>query len=137
MNRIMPYFGIPVSIGLAYLLIFTVPYAFAAVLVGLPLMFLGRKSSALSGFLIGALAAFSVYLLYPLGSVSKLSGIVSQIISIPGALLIVIFPLMYGIIAALSALLFTGILEEALPGVAGIAGRKAAKSGDGDSEPRK
>lgn len=111
MNRYLPYAGIPISIGASYVSLFFAPYAFSAIIVGLPLLYLGRKSSAVSGFLVGALTAFSVYLFYPLSSVGKLAGIISQIIYLPGPLLIVLFPLFFGIIAAVSALFFCGIRE--------------------------
>lgn len=111
MNKALPYAGIPIAIALAYLLLFNVQYVFSAIIVGIPLMFLSRKSSAASGFVIGIAVPFSIYLLYPLASVVKLSGIISQLTGMPGALLIVIYPLMYGVITLVSALIFTGIRE--------------------------
>lgn len=111
MNRWLPYAGIPFSIALSYALVFTVPFAMGAIVAGIPLLFLGRKWSAVSGFLIGLMVPFSVYLLYPLGSVSRLSGIIAQLIGMPALLIIVVFPLMYGIMTAISALIFTGVRE--------------------------
>lgn len=116
MNKVIPYVGIPVSIALAFLLLFSVPYAFSAIVVGIPLMFLGRKVSATSGFVIGLGVPFSIYLFYPVASVVKLSGILSQLTGMPGTLLIVIYPLMYGIITLISALFFTGVREVVFTG---------------------
>lgn len=115
MNKLLPYVGIPVSIALAYLMLFNVQYVFSAIIVGIPLMFLGRRLSAVSGFVIGIVVPFSIYLFYPMSAVVQLSGIISQLTGMPGALLIVIYPLMYGIITLVSALLFTGIREVVIP----------------------
>ncbi len=111
MNKTFVASGIVVSVGLAYASLFTIQYAFGAILLGIPLMVLGKKYSGIAGFLIGLVSSLTIYLLYPLSSVSKLAGIVQQIIGIPSLALIVLFPLMYGLIGAVSALLFTGIRE--------------------------
>ena len=111
MNKTFVASGIVVSVGLAYASLFTIQYAFGAILLGIPLMVLGKKYSGIAGFLIGLVSSLTIYLLYPLSSVSELGGIVQQIIGIPSLALIVLFPLMYGLIGAVSALLFTGIRE--------------------------
>ncbi len=111
MNKGFVAAGIVASVGLAYASLFTIQYAFGAILLGIPLMVLSRKYSGIAGFIIGLVSAFSIYLMYPLSSVSKLADIVQQIIGIPSFALIVLFPLMYGLIGAVSALLFTGIRE--------------------------
>lgn len=111
MNKGIVAAGVAVSIALAYASLFTMVYAFGAILLGIPLMVLSRRYSGISGFAIGLVSAFSIYLLYPLSSVSKLAGIVEQIIGIPSFALIILFPLMYGLIGGVSALLFTGIRE--------------------------
>lgn len=111
MNKGIIAAGIVVSVALSYAALFTVQYAFGAILLGIPLMFLGRKYSGIAGFVIGIASSFSIYLLYPLSSVTELAGIVQQIIGIPSFGLIILFPLMYGLIGAVSALLFTGIRE--------------------------
>lgn len=113
MNRWIPYAGIPVSVALAYGLVFLVPYAFAAIAAAIPLLYLSRRAAGIAGFLAGLLEPFSIYLLYPLQAVSRLSGILSQLTGFPPVLLIVIYPLMYGIIEAVSALLFVGVRERA------------------------
>ena len=111
MNKGFIAAGIVVSIGLAYASLFTIQYAFGAILLGIPLMVLSRRYSGIAGFSIGIVSAFSFYLMYPVPSVTKLAGIVSQIIGLPSVALLVLFPLMYGLIGAVSALLFTGIRE--------------------------
>lgn len=111
MNKGIVAAGIVVSIALSYASLFTIQYAFGAIFLGVPLMVLGRKYSGIAGFAIGIASSFSIYLLYPLPSLTKLAGIVQQVVGIPSAALIVLFPLMYGLIGAVSALLFTGIRE--------------------------
>lgn len=111
MNKYVPYVGIPVSAVLAFVVVFTVQPVYAAIVVGVPLMFLGRKYSGISGFVIGLIIPFSILLSYPLSRIMQLSGIVGQLTGMPSTLILVVYPLMYGIIAALSALLFTGIRE--------------------------
>lgn len=111
MNKAFVAAGIVVSAVLAYASLLTIQYAFGAILLGIPLMALSRRYSGIAGFAIGLASSFSIYLMYPLSSVGKLAGIVQQIIGIPSFALIVLFPLMYGLIGAVSALLFTGIRE--------------------------
>lgn len=115
MNKGFVLAGIIVSIALAYASLFTILYAFGAIFLGIPLMVLSRRYSGIAGFIIGIASAFSIYFMYPLSSISRLAGIVQQIIGIPSSLLIVLFPLMYGLIGAVSALLFTGIRENLEP----------------------
>lgn len=103
--------GIVVSIALAYGSLFFITYAFGAILLGIPLMVLNKKYSGIAGFVIGIVSSASIYLMYPITSVSKLAGIVQQIIGLPSMLLIIVFPLMFGLIGAVSGLLFTGIRE--------------------------
>ncbi len=114
MNKGIVAAGVAISIALAYASLFTIPYAFGAILFGIPLMVLNRKYSVMAGLIIGLGSASSIYLLYPVSTVSQLAGIVQQIIGIPSAALIILFPLMFGLIGALSALLFTGIRENLL-----------------------
>ncbi len=111
MNKGIIAAGIVVSIALAYASLFFITYAFGAILLGIPLMVLNRKYSGIAGFVIGIVSSASIYLMYPLASVTKLAGIVQQIIGIPSTVLIIVFPLMFGLIGAVSALLFTGIRE--------------------------
>ena len=114
MNKGIVAAGVVISIALAYASLFTVPYAFGAILLGIPLMVLNRRYSVIAGLIIGLGSAFSIYLFYPVSSVSQLAGIVQQIIGIPSAALIVLFPMMFGLIGAVSALLFTGMRENIL-----------------------
>lgn len=111
MNKYLPYVGIPVSAVIAYLAVFFVQPAYAAILVGIPLLCLQKKYSGTVGFVIGLAVPFFLLLTYPVSEVVQLSGIVGQLTGMPGTLIIVVYPLMYGIIASISALLFTGIRE--------------------------
>jgi hypothetical protein len=88
-----------------------VPVIWIGVLAALPLLKLRKAYALIVGFFIGLLASMSLYLLYPLPMVFKLSGVMSQIALFPSALIIVIFPLFYGIIMGLSALFWAGLIE--------------------------
>lgn len=111
MNKYVSYAGIPIAVILAFIVVFTVQPLYAAVIIGIPLMFLGRKYSGISGFVIGLAVPFSILLSYPISEVIKLSGIVGQLTGMPGILILIIYPLMYGILGGISALFFTGIRE--------------------------
>lgn len=113
MNKYAPYAGIPVAAALSYIVVFTVQPIYVAIVVGIPLMFLSRKLSGIAGFLVGLIVPLTVLFSYPISSVMQLSSIVGELTGMPSVLILVIYPLMYGIIAAISALLFTGIREMA------------------------
>jgi hypothetical protein len=111
MNRYVKYLGIPASIALAYAFNLFVPVIWIGVLAALPLLEMRKMHALISGFLIGLLVSMSLYLFYQLPMVVKLSGIMSQIASIPSALVIVVFPLFYGIVMGLSGLFWSGLIE--------------------------
>ncbi len=99
-----------VSIILAYILQIFIPYPFTGIAVGLPLGFLSRRASAISGFLIGFLSSLSLYLLYPLNDVNKLAVIIGELININIPLIVIlIYPLIYGLISLISAMFFSYI----------------------------
>jgi hypothetical protein len=101
-----------------------VPIIWIGVIAALPLLKMRKTYALLIGFLIGLLVSMSLYLLYPLPVVLKLSGIMSQIASISSVLVVVVFPLFYGIIMGLSGLFWSGLIEN--PRVSG-AQRRSAK----------
>lgn len=101
--------GIPVSIVLAYLLIYFFPVAWTAAFAAIPLFGLKAKNAAITGFAVGLIVAVSFYLLYPLAMVGRLAGILANIIGMDSLILVFIFPLMYAVIMALSATVFSGI----------------------------
>jgi hypothetical protein len=107
----LQYSGIALSIVLAYLLNLFVPVVWVCVLASLPLLKIRKMLALIFGFLIGLLASLSLYLLYPISMVTKLSQVVGQIASIPPFLSIILFPLFYGIIMGLSGLFWSGIAE--------------------------
>ncbi len=120
------YLGVPVSIALAYAFNLLVPVIWVGVFAALPLLKIKKMYALVVGFLIGLLASMSLYLLYPLPMVVKLSGVMSQLASIPSALVIVIFPLFYGIVMGLSGLFWSGLIEN--PRVSGVFKRNEVKS---------
>ncbi len=105
------YLGIPVSIALSYAFNLFVPVIWIGVLAALPLLKMRKKYALMIGFFIGLLASMSLYLLYPLPMVAKLSGVMSSLTSLPSALMIVAFPLFYGIIMGLSGLFWSDLIE--------------------------
>jgi hypothetical protein len=105
------YLGVPAAVVLAYVFTFFLPVVWIGVVASLPLLRIRKVHALLFGFVIGLLAPMSLYLLYPLGMISKLSVAVGQIASIPSFLVIVIFPLFYGIIMGLSGLFWSGLAE--------------------------
>ncbi|MDG6995820.1 MAG: hypothetical protein JRN52_07850 [Nitrososphaerota archaeon] len=111
MSKYLQYLGIPLAIVLAYAFNLYVPVVWVGVIAALPLLKLRKSYSLVFGFLVGLLVPMSLYLFYPLLMVMKLSAIVSQIASIPSVLVIVIFPLFYGIIMGLSGLFWSGLAE--------------------------
>ncbi|MEM3845682.1 MAG: hypothetical protein QXU98_08275 [Candidatus Parvarchaeota archaeon] len=48
-------------------------------------------------------------MLYPLDLLSKLAGIIGNIVGLNKILIVFIFPIMYAVIMALSAIVFSGI----------------------------
>jgi hypothetical protein len=101
--------GIPISIILAYLFIYLLPFAWTAIFAAIPLLKLKVKHALISGFLIGFIAPVSYYMLYPLDLVSKLAAIIGNIVGLNKIIIVFIFPIMYAVIMALSAMVFAGI----------------------------
>jgi hypothetical protein len=103
------------AIVLAYALNFLLPVAWIGFLAALPLLDIRKKKYALLiGFLIGFIAPMSLYLLYPLGMIGKLSVVMGQIAGIPSIVAIMIFPLFFGIVMGLSGLFWSGFAENQL-----------------------
>jgi hypothetical protein len=107
----LDYLGVPAAVVLAYVFTFLVPVTWLGVVASLPLLRIRKAYALLFGFLIGLLAPLSLYFLYPLDMVSKLSVTIGEIASIPSLLVIVMFPLFYGITMGLSGLFWSGLAE--------------------------
>ncbi|AHC51962.1 hypothetical protein SUSAZ_08430 [Sulfolobus acidocaldarius SUSAZ] len=101
-----------VSIILAYVFELFVLYPFTAILVGIPLGLLTRKYSVIAGFLVGFIASLSLYLLYPLGNVVQLADKVGGILGLNGVIVVLLYPLIYGIISLLTALIVNLIIKK-------------------------
>ncbi len=106
--------AIGLSILLSYVSLLAIPYLWMAVPAALPFLALKDWKNAFTGFGIGALSASSIYLFYPLGLVSRLSDILGSIAGVPPILALALFPLIYGLIFGLSALLWSGLDVENL-----------------------
>lgn len=129
MSNIKVYIGIPAAVALTYILVIPQeisPYIWTGAIAAICLMWINSKRAPLIGFAIGTMVLLSTYLFYPLGEVSRFSGILSSITSIPSVLLILIYPLIYGIIMGLGALFWSGLnknLEKVMPEGKKIAGQ--------------
>ncbi|MGC8497613.1 MAG: hypothetical protein ACP5NL_06435 [Thermoplasmata archaeon] len=101
--------GIPISIIIAYILVYLFSFAWTAIFAAIPLLKLKPKHAFISGFLIGLIVPVSFYMLYPLGLVSELAGIIGNIVGLNKIIIVFVFPIMYAVIMALSATVFSGI----------------------------
>lgn len=100
---------IGLSVLLSYIALIALPYVWMAVPAALPFLALRNWKNSFVGFGIGSLSAASVYLFYPMHLVSELSGIIGSIAGVPSFILLALYPLLYGVIFGLSALLWSGI----------------------------
>ncbi len=108
------YLSVAVTVALAYTFNLLFPVAWIGFLASLPLLTIRKKYALLLGFLIGLIVPMSLYLMYPINMVTKLSVVMGQIAGIPPVLVIVIFPLFYGIVMGLSGLFWSGFAENPL-----------------------
>ena len=123
MTKMGAVISIVASAAVSYATLFFLPLAYLAVVAAIPLMYLKGWRTFVAGLIIGITSAFSLYLIYPLQKVAELSAIIGGIVSLSPVLVLVVFPLVYGLILAFSALLWSEIREN-------IVNRKA-KSGMG------
>lgn len=105
------YVGAVLAVVLAYVLNLFVPIIWIAIVASLPLLRIRKRYAVLSGFLIGLLVPLSLYLMYPIPMVGELSGIMGQLAGLPPFLVVVVFPLFYGIIMGLGGLFWSGLAE--------------------------
>ncbi|PMP75468.1 MAG: hypothetical protein C0180_01225 [Aciduliprofundum sp.] len=109
MNRDYVFIGI--SIILAYLFLFFTPYPWTGIFAAIPLFKLTVKRAALAGFFIG-FSTIIIYIIYPMAPLFKLSSILGTATGMPGIVLIIIYPLIYGLTMMLSALLFSDLTKK-------------------------
>jgi hypothetical protein len=121
MTKIGAVISIIASAAVSYATLLFLPLAYLAVVAAIPLMYLKGWKTFVVGLIIGIASAFSLYLIYPLQKVAELSAIIGGIVSLSPVLVLVVFPLVYGLILAFGALLWSEILEN-------IALRKAKSS---------
>ncbi|QIW22918.1 hypothetical protein EWF20_01270 [Sulfolobus sp. S-194] len=109
--RVGNILSIIIATLLAVLFLVLFPFIFTAIILGIPLSAIRPKFSFLAGLLIGFFTPLALYLQYPLSSVLELSTRLSEIIGIPSILIIILYPLVYGILAGLSAFFFSIIIS--------------------------
>lgn len=107
-NRFIAGF-IAASVAISYLLLIFLPLPYLAILAAVPLSVIGWKKSLPLGFLIGFVSALSLYLIYPVPDVMKLSAIIAGIVSLPAVIITIAFPLFYGLIFAFSGMLWSEV----------------------------
>ncbi|MCI4434715.1 MAG: hypothetical protein GPW18_04465 [Euryarchaeota archaeon] len=100
-----------ISIILTFSFVIFIPYAWTAIFAAIPLYKLRERNSAIAGFLIG-FSTIVLYLFYPTNKLIELSGILGNATGLPGLLLILIYPLIYGIIMMLSSTLFSHLSKK-------------------------
>jgi hypothetical protein len=103
--------SIVASAAVSYATLFFLPLAYLAVIAAIPLMYLRGWRSFVSGLIVGFASAFSLYLIYPVQKVAELSAVIGGIVSLSPVLVLVVFPLVYGLILAFAALLWSEIRE--------------------------
>lgn len=108
--------AVGLSIVLSYAALLALPYLWMAVPAALPFLALKSWKNSFTGFGIGALTSASIYLLYPLNLISRLSGILGSIAGVPPAVALALFPIIYGLLFGLSALLWSGLEVDKLTG---------------------
>lgn len=120
MGAVLPIIA---SAAVSYATLFFLPLAYLAVIAAIPLMYLKGWRSFVVGLIIGIGSAFSLYLIYPLQKVAELSAIIGGIVSLSPVLVLVVFPLVYGLILAFASLLWSELRENVV--------QRKAKSGMG------
>ncbi len=125
MNKLLSIVTVVSSLALSYVILIFAPLPYLAAVAALPLFALGWKRSLLMGFLIGFASSLSLYLIYPLADVLKLSYILAGIVSLPQAVVLLAFPLFFGLIFAFSGMLWSEVAFNI------STARSGSKSGDG------
>ncbi len=96
---------------LAYIFVIFIPYAWTGIFASIPLYRINIKRAGIAGFIIG-FSTISIYLIYPSSKLLELSEILGKATGIQGLILIIIYPLFYGIIMMLSAMLFSELKKK-------------------------
>ncbi len=104
--------AVGLSIVLSFVVLVEVPYPWMAFFAALPFIVLKSKWNAFVGFSIGVLSPISIYLFYPIGLTGNLAGILGSIAGFPPALILILYPLLYGILFGLSSLFWVGVEYE-------------------------
>ncbi|MCL4307120.1 MAG: hypothetical protein M1592_06755 [Candidatus Thermoplasmatota archaeon] len=123
MTKMGAVLSIIASAAVSYATLFFLPLAYLAVIAAIPLMYLKGWRSFVAGLIVGIGSAFSLYLIYPFQKVAELSAIIGGIVSLSPVLVLVVFPLVYGLILGFASLLWSEIRENVV--------QRKAKSGTG------
>ncbi len=93
-----------VSILLTLIFSYFTSYIWMGIIPGIIIGFIKRRSTRLiSGFLIGFLFSLLLYLAYPLNYLASLDKVIGNLAGLPGIILLIIYPLLYGLIELSSA----------------------------------
>ncbi len=104
--------AIGLSIVLSFIVLIEVPYAWMSFFAAIPFIVLKSKWNAFVGFAIGILSSLAMFLEYPLHLVSQLARILGAIAGFPPEVVLMLFPLLYGLIFGLSSLFWVGVEYE-------------------------
>ncbi len=108
------YVNTILSIVLSYIFIILFSTPITAIFASIPLYILKPKRAFVAGLIIGFFVPVTIYAIYPLNLTVKLASILSPIVGMPGIVILFLYPLIYGILMALSASLWSGIYERSV-----------------------
>lgn len=111
MNKHMKYVGLPFALGLSYLYVFTTPALWPAFIAAIPLLGIKSRRSWIAGFVIGFVGMIFLYVFYPFGALDQLDRIMAHLTKLPTPLPLLLYPLFYGVIFAVSAIFWSGLWE--------------------------
>jgi len=101
--------SLALSIIIAYLSLLYTPFAAMGIVVALPLFIFKPLRSFVAGLVIGLFSSLSMYLIYPLSKVSQLASILGSISGIPSILVILLYPVLFSLMAAFSGAMWSEI----------------------------
>jgi len=104
------YLMVFLSAAIAILLIIYYPRIYAAIIAGIPLLFIRSRHAFILGFLLGILVNIAVFLLsYSIGLISKLADTISALTGLPSIVLLIFYPLLFSLVIGISAAIFSEI----------------------------
>ncbi|MGC8567036.1 MAG: hypothetical protein ACP5I6_05880 [Caldisphaera sp.] len=99
MSKVSNIIIVVVSVALTLILSYFIPYVWIGIIPGVIIGFMRRRSIRLiSGFLIGFLGSLIMYFVYPINYFVPLAKSVGELAGISWLILILAFPLLFGLV---------------------------------------